>query len=639
MTAFRYTSLPTPTSVRLITLLPGHLESPLSCCINVTNLESGELYEALSYEWGSNTETFPLSCCEDQPSLNNPEQSAELPVADHGHFSSITIRSNLREALLRLRYSEKPRRLWIDAICINQEDNAEKSIQVGRMKEIYNKASLVVAWLGKGDDTMDEAMDAACLIHRYFLKNVDGEPRLQRSDEFSCRNGIHYRDVPQTQPTVEVWEKAGKLLRCSYFSRLWIVQEIVVAHRAQVVCGAFSVDFRCLRDFMVAAFDYTMTLQGPTWAFMDNYLGGDGMAVLSLQYDMRSGNSDETELGDLAWLLWRTRDSKCADPRDKVFALLNISSKYPKPFLRADYDMDLSSVYIAAARTAVQKTLSEADMCLNLFEQITTEDSGDLPSWVPDWRISNSREIRIRGARRFDATGMGRYYSRELFLDFAPPDCLHVRGVRVSEVLTIAPEDINDESHRELDFSQSFQLACTIAINEKYPCTRQPIREAFFRTRLADSVVRDDNEGHSLNFKFTDDGSMVKGDKSGSSFIVIEPNLVFDIRLRSTSHLFFIADKNMMGLCPTTALPGDFVYIIIGCGTPLLLRPGRDGSTFRVVGVCYLHGFMDGEWIRELAIDAKSRDEEYEYMDFDGFFVEWTDDRQILQWTDSIALV
>ena len=151
------------------------------------------------------------------------------------------------------------------------------------MRDIYNQASSVIAWLGKEDEQMDEAMDAACLIHRYYLQNALDEPRLQRPEELSCRYRVHYREVPTSQPTETAWEKAAKLLTRSYFTRLWIVQELVVAHRAQITCGAFSMDFRCLRGLMVAGFEHTKKLQGTGPIFRDHYLGGQASAVLSLQ--------------------------------------------------------------------------------------------------------------------------------------------------------------------------------------------------------------------------------------------------------------------------------------------------------------------------------------------------------------------
>ena len=640
---FKYSPLPTPGSIRLITLLPGPQDAPLSCCISLTDIGSPETYEALSYEWGPEAELFPLyCCCEDHSLTNSHNAGTEMPSVDYSDgFACMAIRINLREALLRLRYGDKARRLWIDAVCINQEDNAEKSVQVGQMKDIYSQASLVIAWLGKDDGQTGEVMDAACVIHRYYLQQAlsEREPRLLREDEFSCRNRTSYKKAPKTKPTEKAWEGAGKLLLRSYFTRLWIVQELVVAHRAQVICGAFLIDYRCLRDLMVAAYEYTKSLQGSNWVFWNRYLNGDATAVLSLQYNMRSGWSDKVEPEDLAWLLWRTRSLKCADPRDKVFALLNISSKDPRTTLHANYDTDLSSVYVAAARIALESTSSELDMCLNLFEQITVEKSTSLPSWVPDWRINDSYEIRLRGGRRFDAHGLGKYYSRENFIDFEPPTCLRLRGVKVTEVLTIAAEDTADETQNELDLSESFQLASTIPVDGKYPSTRHHIREAFFRTRLADSVVRDDNEGHELNFSFVEDGSLVRQDESGLSFVVIEPTIISDIQLRSTAHRFFVSNNNMMGLCPVTALPGDVIYIIIGCGTPLLLRPTQNRLAFHLVGVCYVHGYMDGEWIRELAIDAKSRDQEAEDMDFDAFLIQWREDDQVLQWTEGITLV
>ena len=69
----------------------------------------------------------------------------------------------------------------------------------------------------------------------------------------------------------------------------------------------------------------------------------------------------------------------------------------------------------------------------------------------------------------------GRYYSRELFVNCEPPECLHVRGVKVSKVSKIVPGGIQDDANKALDLSESFQLAYTLAINGRYPSARHSI--------------------------------------------------------------------------------------------------------------------------------------------------------------------
>jgi hypothetical protein len=87
-------------------------------------------YEALSYTWGSSKKTDVVLI--------------EDPTTTH----SLDIGQNLAAALRHLRYKDKPRTLWNDVICINQQDLNEKSEQVSRMASVYKMAYRVVVWLG-----------------------------------------------------------------------------------------------------------------------------------------------------------------------------------------------------------------------------------------------------------------------------------------------------------------------------------------------------------------------------------------------------------------------------------------------------------------------------------------------------------
>lgn len=124
-------------SIRLMTLLPGVRGTPLKCHITEHQDHSDTPYDALSYTWGESLPSEGIAVC----------QSANTEHAD----GYISITPNLFEALLRLRSDDTPRTLWIDALCINQDDLQEKAQQVAHMGRVYSGASQVVVWLGEDE--------------------------------------------------------------------------------------------------------------------------------------------------------------------------------------------------------------------------------------------------------------------------------------------------------------------------------------------------------------------------------------------------------------------------------------------------------------------------------------------------------
>ncbi|PMD25594.1 HET-domain-containing protein, partial [Hyaloscypha hepaticicola] len=126
--AYAYTPLQGANSIRLLQLESGSYSAPLKARLASSRLED-HCYEALSYVWG-------------EPDLS------EVLLVDDKEFK---ISKNLHTILLHLRYLERircVRTLWIDAICINQEDVIEKGQQVGFMGRIYEEADDVLCWLG-----------------------------------------------------------------------------------------------------------------------------------------------------------------------------------------------------------------------------------------------------------------------------------------------------------------------------------------------------------------------------------------------------------------------------------------------------------------------------------------------------------
>jgi len=134
--------MPGPDNIRLLRLKPDEDETaPIQCELFNYSLQKStkgtHLYEALSYVWGDPNETSPIRVDGDQ-----------FPV---------TIK--LHEALSRLRDRSIERIIWVDAVCINQENGQEKKHQIQLMAKIFGQANRVIIWLGEAADDSDLAVE------------------------------------------------------------------------------------------------------------------------------------------------------------------------------------------------------------------------------------------------------------------------------------------------------------------------------------------------------------------------------------------------------------------------------------------------------------------------------------------------
>ncbi|KAI8948589.1 heterokaryon incompatibility protein-domain-containing protein [Xylaria longipes] len=127
---------PARNEIRLLVLLPGKAVDDLICTLRKVSLDSFSDFDALSYVWG--------------------DVSTKLPIKVNGEAFLIT--ANLETALRALRKPRKRRSIWVDALCINQEDVDEKNIQVPQMGRLYSTARSVVAWLGLPNPNIELAI-------------------------------------------------------------------------------------------------------------------------------------------------------------------------------------------------------------------------------------------------------------------------------------------------------------------------------------------------------------------------------------------------------------------------------------------------------------------------------------------------
>ncbi|KAK0713737.1 heterokaryon incompatibility protein-domain-containing protein, partial [Lasiosphaeria miniovina] len=274
-------------SVRLLRLSPLSDKNPHIQCrlTNFSMLDSVSThpYESLSYVWGSDDNKQPIYVDGDE----------------------LYIMANLYGALSHLRYCFLERILWVDAICINQDDKAEKGRQVQLMAKIYSKASRVIVWLGEKADGSDQALED---IRAAAVK----EPANSPADKTN-RNNI-----------LTLLER-----RCS--ERIWVLQEVAAARHILIKCGPTEIDGYAFCSGLSAlnlSYETRPHLLGLIPPIVYLIRG----AVFRPRYE-----GDETNLQDrfslgirpLGQLVDMYHTHKATVPLDKVYALLGMSNDNP----------------------------------------------------------------------------------------------------------------------------------------------------------------------------------------------------------------------------------------------------------------------------------------------------------------------
>jgi hypothetical protein len=188
-------------SIRLLEILPGRDFEPINTKLCTCDLDEthSPSYIALSYRWHQGSVQKHIEC-----QGTKMRVGANLWDFLHQYRKRFSLRQHGEKDTV-----EVPR-LWIDSACINQDDLEERSHQVSLMRDIYMSAESVIAWLG----LVQSSEELAFLLTRY--------PNLLHVDEMSIA--------------------LIKLLSKSYWNRVWVVQEFMLARTVEIWCGEFQAD-------------------------------------------------------------------------------------------------------------------------------------------------------------------------------------------------------------------------------------------------------------------------------------------------------------------------------------------------------------------------------------------------------------
>ncbi|ETS85591.1 hypothetical protein PFICI_03616 [Pestalotiopsis fici W106-1] len=320
MDLYRYQPLPSDLSrpIRLLQILPSKEEqAPMHCRLILFDLQDPEglrignhLYEALSLNWGYSEETKTVSIESD----------------------SLFIEEGLHAALSRLRHRDIERLMWIDAICINHEDEEEVALQVQYMAEIYARASRVVAWLDEmtGDHQTDSKMRKENHQALHAIASAASGMSLQ-----SGRSNDDY-------------EMAMNLCLGAWFRRVWVLQEVTVARNVTFMCQSIEINSHALCLGVRAILD-----DRPPYS-LPGIIHRIEAGTLRLEPAVNSSGEFTSQCHPLSDLLEVSRPHEALDCRDKVYALLGISSDAP-PGLVPDYNISWADLFSQIVRSMLFK--------------------------------------------------------------------------------------------------------------------------------------------------------------------------------------------------------------------------------------------------------------------------------------------
>ena len=265
LTPYPYTDLPTPTSIRILKVLPKgqNRKGRISVTLEVVDLKDNPRYTALSYTWGN-----PCTVYTEDDEILSAETAAQTntDIICDGYYIKVTkncheflkVAQQIGKLVTTSQYArwlherrkadnlapDDMKYFWIDAICINQSSIPERSAQVSLMRDIYDQASLVLVWLGPKDVFSDEAIDVLDTIANVSSSKLALVDPLTLGTTFLS---VEFYDCLGISTIhARQWQSVYAFLERSWFVRGWIIQEISLARRAVVLCGTRCFSLRLL---------------------------------------------------------------------------------------------------------------------------------------------------------------------------------------------------------------------------------------------------------------------------------------------------------------------------------------------------------------------------------------------------------
>ncbi|EPE24620.1 hypothetical protein GLAREA_08473 [Glarea lozoyensis ATCC 20868] len=351
---YSYVQLPDSSSIRVLKLWPGTGSDHIKCSLQPAMIEDVvDEYDALSYVWGS----------------ESPSRTVEVDGCP------LAIRDNLFNFLARLRDPDVMLSLWADAICINQNSTEERNDQVQQMGKIYKSSRVTRLWLGHGDSD----------VHS-FLQWTEGGPINESYEE-------NHRYITSAEVN-----GVKKVIDNDYWTRLWIVQEVILSREIQV--HIHQREFAWI-NFVDCCY---LALRACNWCTQEtNYEYEDLGMIYVLDEQRRKESVWERRFADLI----RSYGScKCFDIRDRVFGLAGLADD-----LALDVDYNLSPIQVFANITRTHSIDFTDDVTYVLYKALGLSSRMELGH---DAQLIN---VRLKIRRKIKKSGQSVWQNERLKWD------------------------------------------------------------------------------------------------------------------------------------------------------------------------------------------------------------------------------
>ena len=523
-------------------------------------------YEALSYSWGGHLMLRRL-----------------ILVNDHFYFVADTVFNALKE----LQLPHRTRRIWIDAICINQGNHGEKGQQVALMGLIYRSAQAVIVWLGKA------SVNSGCAFN-FAEKVATIEPSLVNS---VCT------EWPGWQPALQ------EMMRSRWWSRVWIVQEVALAPNVLVRSGHYEIAWQTL-----------VTCLQRLSRVEEHGLDTKVMSFVSSISELKCSDIDPKN--GLLELALRFRDRVAGDPRDKLIGFCGLLKSTASGIPKNAYQMKAPELFARFAAYWVEKTDSQAVIALAENRAIPGK------SWVLDWVAMTSGEWREHDPLAFiEAFFNSDHALQEVTIDFWNGDLLDSVSARTGRKYSAVqnmPARIREgkpgwntvylagwqsdvvKHHGDL-FDRVEDAARTMRGWEKlaggpWTCDTDSDRVKFIRTLVADAAQPILSQSWPELFQKWLPALIHPERHPGAQATSDERirGLVQLIWACCHNRRFFITEHGRFGLGPTDTRRRDCVCMILGADVPFILRELWTKYYFK--GQAYVDGLMDyqGDLVKDM---------------------------------------
>ncbi|RMY71286.1 hypothetical protein D0863_05257 [Hortaea werneckii] len=369
-----YSPLKTNEAFRLIYIEPGDFDDPIRCRMATRQASDRDEYMCLSYVWGNTSEAIMIH-------LN----SCPKPVT-----------RNLHSALQRLRSHGYLAALWIDALCINQDDKEEKSLQVARMAKTYAEARRVFVWLCDGplNGPFEFLNDIVTAFFHDLLSNSHVHEAMKRSSS-------HGLDLARTYNlTVTL---LSELANSPWFQRTWTIQEIVLARQTIYGFGSQLLNEKLLSTALKRMSWHLHTCCSGSFDLVDP-------AFVDSEIPQRF-EALKAQLWRLDYIFMMQRSLKSLGmearkafqkpqgtpnhlhPRDRIYALTDIASQALVAF-KTDYIAPVEELYKAFTLRTIER-VGNLDIwsLIQPPKDFTHRGFSGLPSWAIDWTVDSEHGL------------------------------------------------------------------------------------------------------------------------------------------------------------------------------------------------------------------------------------------------------